>query len=231
MSSRFDPRSAPSDWTPVVVLVCSLSLALAALAWFLPRWLPGPEAAEPGIGMAEHGAPAEVVLWVHEMPERGLKLALSGVWGDEGPDQSHDLTLQARLELPRPTPPAWYRLLLFNTSDVAQRVTAAELPRLLEGAGGPAERQNVTRLLEAAGVSPARGVVTLLQSLGALREEVELPARGSVPLLLCFDRRVDLARATSVAGADGARFRRRPIERARFQRLLADPDEDLVRDL
>ena len=57
MSSRYQPRSAPTDWTPVVVLVCSLSLALAALAWILPRWLPGPEAAEPGIGVAEHGAP------------------------------------------------------------------------------------------------------------------------------------------------------------------------------
>jgi len=231
MRSSSAPPVTPSDWTPVVLLVCSLSLALAALAWVLPRWLPGREGAEPGVEMAEHAAPAEVVLWVYEMPERGLKVALSAVWGDEGPDQSHDLTLQARLELPRPTPPAWYRLLLFNTSDVVQKITAAELPRLLEGADGPAQRQNVLKLLEEAGVSPARGVFTLLQSLGALREEVELPARGSVPLLLCFDRRVDLARATAVAGADGVRFRRRPIERARFQRLLADPDEDLVRDL
>jgi len=224
-------RPTPTDWTPVVLLVSSLSLVLAGLSWVLPRWLAGQEGGGTGAGLAEHGAPAEVVLWVHEVPARGLKLALSGVWGDEGPDLSHDATLQERLELPRPATPAWYRLLLFNTSDVVQRVTASELPSLLKDAAGTAERQNVQKLLEQAKVAPSRGVYAVLQSLGALKEEVELPARGCVPLLLCFDKRVDLARATSVAGADGTTYRRRPIERAHFQRLLADPDEQLVGDL
>jgi hypothetical protein len=219
-----------ADWTPVVLLVCSLSLFMAALAWALPRWL-AEDPAPAGPDVLARNAPAEITLWVHRPPVEGVKVALAPVWGDAGPDRDHDATLARTVSLPLPEAPAWYRLLLFNGSKKAERVALAHLGLALEGAGGRAEWVNVPALLAGSKQRLPASQERLLRSLGALEESVELPPGSAVPLLTAFSRRVDLAEATRVAGADAWAFVRRPMGRGEFQRLLSDPDEALVRDL
>jgi hypothetical protein len=158
-------------------------------------------------------------------------VALAPVWGDKGPDHEHDTALARQLGLPADAAPAWYRLLLFNPSAQAERVALEDLGLVVEGPGGRARWQSLTALLARSQLTLAPGQERTLRSLGALQEVVEVPARSSLPLLLCFDRRVDLDQATAVVGSKELAFRRRPIARGEFQRLLSDPDEVLVREL
>lgn len=225
-------RTAP-DWTPVVLLVCSLSLFLSALSWALPRWL-DLRVPAPGVQPPPTVPPGEVVVWVQAAAPDGLKLALAPVWGDAEPDREHDRALAARLGLEPAQAPAWLRLLVFNASPRAQRITPAQLALRVEGPQGTARLRSLPALLAAAGRTPAVAQQRLLSSLGAWQEQVHVPAGQSAALLLCFEGPLDLAQAVRVVGggeADGAAFSRRPMGRHDFQRLLAEPDTDLVRDL
>jgi hypothetical protein len=214
----------------VVLLVCSLSLFLAVLSWALPRWLDlraGPDPAE-GRG---HEAPAEVVLWVQAVAPSGMKIALAPVWGDPGPDREHDRALAARLGLPATDAPAWLRLLVVNGTASSQRVEPARLGLVVEGPAGTARVGSLRAVLERAGRTLGPAEERLLSSLGAWQEQVEVPPGSVAPLLVCLDRPVDLAQARSVLGREPSGFARRPMPRGTFQRLLAEPDSALVRDL
>ena len=50
-------------------------------------------------------------------------------------------------------------------------------------------------------------------------------------LLVAFAGRVDLEDAVSVATADGASFRRRPIARGKLEALISRPNEAGIEDL
>lgn len=221
--------SSPRDWTPLVLLVVSLALSVAAFTWILERWQ-RQEPPSPPLESAERATPPEVDLWVGDL--RGdVKLVLTSVWGDAGPDLEHDAALGASLRLAADAPLSWYRLLLFNRAAAARTISLRDAALVLEGPGGPARQTSLSGLVRAGKASPSPALVRVLGGLGALRDEIEMPAGSALPVLVCFDRHVDLAAARSVAAGDGTAFRRRRIPRGELQRLLADPDEALVRDL
>lgn len=221
----------PQDWTPVVLLVSSLSLFLAALSWALPRWLDLQAAPAAGDGALQEPAAAEVVLWVHAAAPPGLKLALAPVWGDPGPDREHDRALAGQLGLPGEGAPAWLRLLAFNTSGEVQRLEPARLGLVVESPAGRAAWCSVRERLAAAGRTPGPAQERLLSSLGAWQERVDVPPGQVATLLVCFDRPVDLSQAQRVAAREVPAFARRPMARGAFQRLLEAPDAARVRDL
>ncbi|MFM8980757.1 MAG: hypothetical protein ACKOSS_09900 [Planctomycetia bacterium] len=220
----------PQDWTPVVLLVSSLSLFLAALSWALPRWL-DLQGTAPAAPLDAPEVAAEVVLWVQAPAAPGLKLALAPVWGDPGPDREHDRALAGRLGLEAAAAPAWLRLLVLNAGSVPQRVAPGRLGLVVESAAGRATLRSLREVLAAAGRTPGLAQERLLSSLGAWQEEVEVPPGRVAALLVAFDQPVDLARAERVLDREAAAFARRPMARGAFQQLLAGPDAALVRDL
>lgn len=231
MSEAVPPAGRPpQDWTPVVLLVSSLSLFLAALSWALPRWLDR-QAAPSAAAATSPDAPSEVVLWVQAPAAPGLKLALAPVWGDPGPDREHDRALAVRLGLEAGAAPAWLRLLVLNAGSEVQHVAPARLGLVVESAAGSATMRSLREVLAAAGRTLDPAQERLLTALGAWQEQVEVPPGRVAALLVAFDRPVDLSQAQRVLGGEASAFARRPMARGTFQRLLAGPDAALVRDL
>jgi hypothetical protein len=221
---------APSrDWTPTVLLVMSLAMSVAAFTWILDRWQRR-EGAEPALDSTERPAPAGVDLWVGDLGD-DVRLVLTSVWGDVQPDLEHDASLRTSLKLPAEAPFSWYRLLLFNRGSAPRTVSLADASLVLEGPGGPARLTSLAELVRRGLAQPSPALARVLKGLGALHDRVEMPAGSALPVMVCFDRHVDLSAASSVAAGDGTAFRRRRIPRGELQRLLADPDESLVRDL
>ena len=231
-SPRPAARGFPVDWTPLVLLVSSVTLTAVATVWVLERVEASRAAQEaiPGPEQGEHGAPAEVDLWVGEVGP-GVKVVLTSVWGDALPDRAHDDELRQGLGLPEGSPLAWYTLLVFNTSAEARTVPLEEGGLVVETEGGRARLASLPALVQRGEARPSPSLASVLTGLGALQRQVVLQAGEAASLLVCFDRRMDLGGAKTVATADGAAFRRRRMGRGDLQRLMADPDSSQVSTL
>jgi hypothetical protein len=217
------------DWTPVVLLVSTLSLATVAVVWAIDRMRHPPiaEEGEPGPERGERGAPADVHLWVGEVAP-GVKGVLTSVFGDPQPDRAHDEELRTGLGLAADSPLAWYRLLLFNTSSEARTIVLKPGGIVVEAETVSANLASLPDLVKSGAARPSPALSAVLRGLGALREEVVLPPGDATTLLVCFERRVDLAGATTVASANGTRFRPRRMGRGELARLMAEPDSAQV---
>ena len=93
---------------------------------------------------------------------------------------------------------------------------------------GRARLASLPALVQRGEARPSPSLATVLKGLGALRSEVVLAPGDAATVLVCFDRRLDLGGATTVATADGAAFRRRRMGRGDLQRLMSDPDSSQV---
>jgi hypothetical protein len=214
-------------------MTATACLAVVLVVWVLSPRLRGFYDPPPGPQHDRRLAPPEVVAWAGEVAP-GVKGLLAPVWGDPGPDRFHDQQVNRRLELGEGKALAYYRLVLFNTTD-EERVV-----RLGDGAlsirTSPPEAEVASRSLVA---MESRGEVTLspgtravLSGLGALHEEVKVPPGSAATLLVAFRSRVDLAEAARISARDGQDFHRRPMARAELQDLLYDPPDPVrVRDL
>jgi hypothetical protein len=230
---RRGPVGAPwRDWTPIVLLVSTICLGTVAIVWAIERLKHPPpyQESEPGPERGERGAPADVDLWVGEVVP-GVKGVLTSVFGDAQPDRAHDEELREGLRLAPGAPLAWYRLLLFNTSAEPRTVPLRPGGLVVETEDGATSLASLPALLKSGEARPSPALSAVLRGLGALREEVSLPAGDATLLLVCFDRRVDLAGAKTVATANGARFHRRRMGRGELQRLIAEPDSSQVSTL
>lgn len=221
---------APRDWTPIVLVVATLSLSTVGLVWVAERLAAAqaPAASEPGPVAAERSAPGEVDVWVGR--QEGVTAVLSTVWGDPGPDQAHDAALREGLALEGGGSLACYSLLLFNLSDAARTVVLGEGALVLEDGAAGAGSASLRRRLES-GARPSAGLTSVLKALGALDDRVELAAGEGSRVLVCFERRVDLAEARGVRFRDGTAFRARRMGRRDLQRLFTDPDEAELKSL
>jgi hypothetical protein len=220
-----------NDWTPAV-LATTVAVAVVAAAILGAIWLrdrgesAGPE-------RSRRLPPPRVDAWVGDLAP-GLKGVLGPVWGDPGPDLDHDRELNAGLDLPEGRGLAWYRLILFNTSEGAISVPLPEGAIAIHApdSAAPVTLRSLSALVERGEVKPPPGGLrTVLKNLGALETTVEVPAGSSVSLLVPFGRRVDLEQAVDVASADGVKFHRRRMDRGEFQELLGSPDEARIKDL
>lgn len=174
---------------------------------------------------------SEVVVWVGDLAP-GLRGVLSPVWGEPGPDREHDRTLNAGLHV-RTEDLAFYRLLLFNTSEETRSVRlengALEISRA--GDGAPVGLRSLAALLREGGAFASPALAIVLEGQGALEEELVLPPGMMADLLVAFDGHVALEEAASVRGGDGVAFARRRIERGELEALLQAPDSARIRDL
>jgi hypothetical protein len=212
-----------------VILATTVCLTAVATVWTIERLDPPRSAAdsEPGPTRAERGAPSEVDLWVGEL-KPGVKGVLTSVWGDALPDQAHDEELRSSLRLPGSSRLAWYTLLLFNVSGEGRTVTLEEGGLVVEDPAGRVRLASLPVLVQRGEANPSGSLKAVLNGLGALRREVVLAPGDAATLLVCFDRRLDLGGAQTVATADGTAFRRRRMGRGDLQRLMADPDSSQV---
>lgn len=221
------------DWTPVVLGVTTVSLAVVAAVFVAERLSPAhPSAGDPAPGPVreERAAPADVDLWVGE-PAPGFKLVLTGVWGDEAPDRAHDRLLAESLAPDASEPPAWYALLLFNASGSEQHLVLRDGALVAEAPEGAARLTSLAERARRGGLALPPALTAVLRGLGALAEDVHLGAGDSTRLLVCFDRRVDLASVQRMTGADGTAYRRRRMSRTDLQRLVIAPEASLVSTL
>ncbi len=185
-----------------------------------------------GPGIARHTLAPEVVVWVGDLAP-GLKGVLSPVWGERAADLDHDRTLNEGLGLSSTASLAFYRLLLFNTSDEERTVSLADGALSIEapGGGGPAHLRSVAALVRKGDAAPSAALTTVLEGEGTLEDRVVLPAGTMADLVVAFERRVALDEAESVRAADGATFARRRMERQILEALLENPDSAQIRDL
>jgi hypothetical protein len=212
--------------------VSTVCFGTVAIVWGLDRlrYPPLRQEGEPGPQRGERGAPADVDLWVGEVVP-GVKGVLTSVFGDVQPDRAHDEELRRGLGLAAATPLAWYRLLLFNTSAEARTVALKPGGLVIETDDGPIGLASLAALVKSGAAQPSPALSAVLSGLGALREEVPLAAGTATLVLVCFDRRVELSGAKTVASANGARFRPRRMGRGELQRLIAEPDAAQVSTL
>lgn len=222
---------ARTDWTPLVLVVTTLSLCAVAVVWLAERSASrSSDLGLPGDTLLERAAPNEVALWVARRGD-GVTLVLSGVWSDAEPDVAHDLSLSEGLHLEGTPPLAWYTLLLFNLSPEARLVPLGDGALELEDGAGRARLTSLAERLARAGQELPRALHTVLGGLGALSGEVSLPPGDATRVLVCFERRVDLSGALAVRARDGTTFSARRMTRRDYQRLLARPDEAQVSTL
>jgi hypothetical protein len=168
-----------------------------------------------------------VTLWVGQVSP-GLKGALTDVYGDERPDLAHDARLNEELGLEGAAGLAFYRLLLFNTSDEARDYPVLEGGLAVHGdADVPAARM---KPLSGSAVRDG-GTRFALEALGTLRASVTVPAGAMANVVVAFDRRSDLSTAASVATLEGTALARRRMSRVALRRLLEDPRADWIQDL
>lgn len=181
-------------------------------------------------GVARRALAPQVVVWVGDLAP-GLRGVLTPVWGEPGPDEAHDETLNQELSSRRHL--AFYRLLLFNTAEETRRVPllTGALEIRPDGDQPPGRLQSLPALLREGVASASPALVTVLEAQGALEEELVLPPGMMADVLVVFDRHVPLEQAQGVEGTDGATFARRRIERGVLEALLEAPDASRIRDL
>lgn len=226
-------RRGPRDWTSLVLVVTTLSLSTVAMVFTAERLRPdlaGAGDLQPGPVLAERAAPAEVDVWVGRRPD-GVTLVLSGVWSDQGPDGAHDEAVREALALPSPAPLACYSLLLFNLSKDTRTVALGDGALVLSDGARDEPLVNLEARLAREDIAPPAALRAVLNGLGALSQQVALPAGDAARVLVCFGRRIDLAQARGVRSGDGVAFSPRRMHRRDFQRLVSDPDEEQVSTL
>lgn len=226
-------RRGPRDWTSLVLVVTTLSLSTVAMVFTAERLRPdlaGPAEGDPGPVLAERAAPADVDVWVGRRPD-GVTLVLAGVWSDAGPDGAHDAALSEALALTPQAPLACYSLLLFNLSKDTRIVALGDGALVLSDGAQDAPLVNLEARLAREAIAPPAALRTVLQGLGALAQQVALPAGDSARVLVCFGRRIDLAQARGVRFGDGVAFSPRRMHRRDLQRLVTEPDEAQVSTL
>jgi hypothetical protein len=222
------------DWTPAVLLTATVCLTLVLLvAVTTPGLREALVREEAGPEQARRLPPAEIAVWAGEVVP-GVKGLLGPVWGDPVPDAFHDHRLNESLALSAGEGLAWYRLLLFNTSDEERTVHLGDGAIAIRppGVASPVPLRSLASMERRGEVRVPDGRRALLESLGALEDSVRVPAGSMASLLLPFTARVDLGAAQAVATGDGTEFHRRPMPRAELQALLYDPpDPERVKDL
>jgi hypothetical protein len=220
------------DWTPAVLITATVSLVTVGLVWLVTPWGPGRFGEPSGPTRPRHRPPAEVVVWTGELAP-GLKGVLGPVWGDARPDQDHADLLNDDLGLTGERALAYFRLLVFNTSDETRSLAlgAGELVVLGEEGQSPLPLRSLARMVADGEVAIPRGLEFSLRSLGALTESIDVPPGRFAKLVVPFGGSARLDTARTVVTAHGTELHRRQMATAAFRRLIEDPNEGRLKDL
>ncbi|MDA1195852.1 MAG: hypothetical protein O2894_11790 [Planctomycetota bacterium] len=220
-----------NDWTPAVLLTATICLATAGLVWIVAPF--GPTRGRPGAPTIPlHDYRQDVVVWTGDLAP-GLKGVLGPVWGDAGPDRDHDGMLNGDLGLRGPRALAYFRLLVFNTSEETQTLELRDGDIRMTG---PDESRSQTlrslgRMLEAGEIHADAGLRFTLGSIGALVERVDVLPGTFAKLVVPFDGEARIEQAHAVVTAQGLVLRRVEMAKTVFRSLMERPDEARVRDL
>jgi hypothetical protein len=220
------------DWTPAVLITASICLLTAGLVWLVTPWDPLSDRDAAGQSAPRRHGPAQITVWTGELAP-GLKGVLGPVWGDPKPDKDHDSLLNDDLGLDGAEALAYFRLLVFNTTDEDHTLVLrdGELRMVDEGGGGPILLRSLAAMEQQGEIEISGGLAFSLRSLGALQERIEIPAGRFAKLVVPFARGARLETAKAVATMHGTALVRRRIAAAEFRQLLSDPDETRLEDL
>ena len=223
----------PSGAVPAVWLAAATAVLVFAILTLASSWLRG-ERGPPRVRHRPAAAlAADVDLWVGDLAP-GVRGVLASEWNDPAVDAAYDEEMNRDLGLSDGRGLAYYRLVVFNTSDKPVSLAFRDGGLTLTPKG---ERPLPMRSLAALLVggdgrpAPASSQAATLRALGAGRETVDVPPGGRQSHPIAFERRVPLALAAAVAWADGTEFHPRRIPGQRWSGILDDPSAADVKDL
>ena len=232
-SERPRRGSPPSGVVPAVWLAAATAVLVFAILTLASSWLRG-ERGPPRV--RHHPASAlatDVDLWVGDLAP-GVRGVLASEWNDPAVDAAYDDEMNRDLGLTGGRGLAYYRLVVFNTSDRPVSLTFRDGGLTLTPKGErPLPMRSLASLLLGGDgrAAPASPQAATLRALGAGRETVEVPPGGRHSHPIAFERRVPLALAAAVAWVDGTEFHARRIPGQRWSGILEGPSAADVKDL
>ena len=172
----------------------------------------------------------DVEVWVGQLAP-GVKGVLSSEGNDARSDPRQDALLSQGLGLPGGTSLAFYSLVVFNTSSTSVHVALGDGSLVVAAPGGPPEPSKGLHAFFAGASPPSSSQASVLRSLGADRETVDLPPGKMARQTIAFARPLDLSTAVSVVTRDGTAFHRRRIPQKTWAGLLHSPSVEDVENL
>ena len=236
-SGRPDPwrRGAPSSGVvPAVWLAVATAVLVFAILTLASSWFRAQDGHARGGAPAAASPAADIDLWVGDLAP-GVRCVLSSEWNDPAIDAAYDEDLNRSLGLGQGRGLAYYRLVVFNTTDKTVTLAFRDGQVVLTPKKGqaPLAMKSLASLVSGGAAASDRpsAQVAVLRGLGAGRETIDLPpgSRHSHPI--AFERRVPLAEAVSVASADGTAFRPRRMPGRRWTGILEASSAADVKDL
>jgi hypothetical protein len=220
-----------NDCTPAVLITATVCLMTAGLVWLVAPWGPR-RARDAGDTIPRRGYRHEVVVWTGEVAP-GLKGVLGPVWGDPKPDRDHDGILNRDLGLEGANALAYFRLLVFNTSNEPRVLELGNGRLVMTGEDGARSLplRSLAAMVTAGEVTVDARLRFTLHSLGALSPRLEIPPGEFVKLVVPFAGDARIERARTIVTAQGTVLRRVELARAVFRHLMESPDEARVKDL
>ncbi|MCB9901906.1 MAG: hypothetical protein H6826_11225 [Planctomycetes bacterium] len=216
------------DWTPAVVMTALFAVAMAGVVWFL-----GPMRGRDDVGPGHDRRlpPAGVNVWVGDLGAE-LRGVLAPVIGDPGPDELHAAQWNEHLRWGEGKQLGFARLVVVNTGQEPRELEVGDGTVRVRLPGGQSTATlDLTRQVAEGRWSPPEGWAFVARVLGPLRDRIEVPAGGSVSLLVPFDHDVDLAEAEGVSAADGEPWSLRRRTQDELRRLVVSREASDVEDL
>jgi hypothetical protein len=205
------------------------AVLMTGVVWFLGPGRARDEA--PGPERERRLPPDEVGVWVGPLDAR-LRGVLAPVLGDLLPDQVHAAQLNEQLGIVGDRRLGFARLVVANPTDEPRTLALPDgSMRVAVPGGRTAQSLSLRARVESGELSVPGGLAFVLRVLGPLRERIEVPAGGSVALLVPFSEGLDLGSAERVEIADGSVWAPRQSTQAELRRLLASHDAAAMEDL
>ena len=208
-SSPFDQGVPKSNFGAAVGLAVATAVLVFALLTLATSWFRAQRADPRGSSHPVAAFAPEVDLWVGDLAP-GVRGVLASEWNDAHADADYDARMNAGLGLSAGRALAYYRLVVFNTTDRSVTLTFRDGELTLTPKGeAPLPMVSLAALLSGrdGNPAPASSQAVVLRELGAGRESIDLPSGSRHSHPIAFPRRVPLAEVASVASADGSGFK------------------------